>query len=63
MELDDWLRQFEIENILRHNAVSDAYATAKLLQIVIAAGNKKGADSPASFMKIEKSRRWMHESR
>jgi len=61
--LDDWLQLFEIENILRHNAVSDAYATAKLMQVAIAAGNKKGADSPASFLKIEKARRWMYESR
>lgn len=61
--LDDWLQFFGIENILRHNAVSDAYATAKLLQVAIAGGVPKGADSPASFMKIEKARRWMHESR
>ena len=61
--LDDWLRLFNIENISRHNAVSDAYATAKLLQVVIAQGTHKGADSPASFIKIEKARRWMYESR
>lgn len=61
--LDDWLQFFGIENILRHNAVSDAYATAKLLQVAIAGGMPKGADSPASFLKIEKARRWMHESR
>jgi len=61
--LDDWLRLFDIENILRHNAVSDAYATAKLLQVAIAHGVRKGADSPASFIKIEKARRWMYESR
>lgn len=61
--LDDWLRHFEIENIQRHNAVSDAYATAKLMQIAVAGGQVKGADSPASFMRIEKARRWMHESR
>ena len=36
--LDDWLAHFEIESILRHNAVSDAYATAKLLQVAIAGG-------------------------
>ncbi|MFZ4537851.1 MAG: exonuclease domain-containing protein [Propionivibrio sp.] len=63
MSLDDWLDIFEIENILRHNAVSDAYATAKLLQVAIAAGSQKGADSPASFLKIEKARRWMHDRR
>ena len=63
VSLDDWLQLFDIENISRHNAVSDAYATAKLLQVAIAAGTKKGADSPASFLKIEKARRWMYESR
>lgn len=61
--LDDWLQHFGIENILRHNAVSDAYATAKLLQVAIAGGLQKGANSPASFMRIEKARRWMQESR
>lgn len=61
--LDDWLQHFDIENIVRHNAVSDAYATAQLMQMAISAGSKKGANSAASFLKIEKSRRWMYESR
>lgn len=61
--LDDWLHHFGIENILRHNAVSDAYATAKLLQVAIAGGQQKGATSPAAFMRIEKARRWMQECR
>ncbi len=61
--LDDWLQYFGIENILRHNAVSDAYATAKLLQIAIAAGVHKGAETPDSFAEIEKTRRWLYESR
>lgn len=61
--LDDCLRYFGIESILRHNAVSDAYATAKLLQIAIAAGVHKGAETPESFAEIEKTRRWLYESR
>jgi len=61
--LDDWLQLFGIDNILRHNAVSDAFATARLLQVAIAAGQLKGADSPAGFLRIEKARRWMYESR
>jgi DNA polymerase-3 subunit epsilon len=61
--LDDWLQLFGIENILRHNAVSDAFATARLLQVAIAAALQKGADSPAGFLRIEKARRWMYESR
>lgn len=61
--LDDWLHHFGIESILRHNAVSDAYATAKLLQVAIAGGQQKGATSPVAFMRIEKARRWMQECR
>ena len=63
VSLDDWLQLFGIDNILRHNAVSDAFATARLMQVAIAAGLHKGADSPASFLRIEKARRWMYESR
>ncbi len=61
--LDDWLHHFGIESILRHNAVSDAYATAKLLQVAIAGGQQKGATSPVAFIRIEKARRWMQECR
>jgi DNA polymerase-3 subunit epsilon len=61
--LDDWLQLFAIENIVRHNAVSDAYATAKLMQVAIARGMQNGFDSPRAFLEIEKERRWMHEGR
>ena len=61
--LDDWLRLFAIENIMRHNAVADAYATAQLLQMAIAAGQSASAPSPAAFCRIEKARRWMQQSR
>lgn len=62
VDLDVWLRLFGIENIQRHNAVSDAYATAKLLQVVIARGAQHKAETPASFAEIEKSRRWMRRA-
>lgn len=58
--LDDWLRQFGIDNIQRHNALSDAYATAQLLQVVIARAAQRDAGSPASFVRLQKSRHWMH---
>ena len=61
--LDNWLQLFSIETILRHNAVSDAYATTKLLQVAIAEGNQKSVVSPAGFIKIEKARRWMNQHR
>lgn len=60
--LDDWLTYFGIENIQRHNAVSDAYATACLLQIAGARGTARGSESAAAFARIEKARRWLYES-
>lgn len=60
--LDDWLGLFGIGNIQRHNALSDAYATAQLLQVAIARGAQRNARSPAGFMQIEKSRRWMRSA-
>jgi len=57
--LDEWLQRFDIENILRHNAVSDAYATAKLLLIAQARAVTQAKDSAAVFMDIERARRWV----
>ncbi|MDE2584487.1 MAG: 3'-5' exonuclease [Betaproteobacteria bacterium] len=60
--LDNWLDLFGIENIQRHNAVSDCYATAKLLQVAMAAGAKRNAESPARLMEIEHMRRWLRRA-
>jgi DNA polymerase-3 subunit epsilon len=60
--LDDWLRLFDIENIQRHNAVSDAYATAKLLQVALAQGVQFELRSPADLIKVEKARRWKRQA-
>ena len=60
--LDDWLQLFDIENIQRHNAVSDAYATAKLLQVAIGRGLEYGLNSPDDFVKAEQARRWKRRS-
>lgn len=60
--LDAWLAHFHVESIRRHQAVSDAYATAQLLQIAIARGARKGFDTPASLLALEKARRHMHQS-
>lgn len=56
--LDGWLQLFDIENIQRHNAVSDAYATAKLLQVAIARGAQYDLACPDDLFKTEKARRW-----
>lgn len=60
--LDEWLKLFGIENILRHNAVSDAYATAQLLQAAVTRGAALGKDSARVFMDMEKARRWIRRA-
>lgn len=62
IELDDWLQMFGIENIQRHNAVSDAYATAKLMQVAISRGTVQARDTPAAFVEIENARRSLHRA-
>ncbi|HPT48983.1 MAG TPA: 3'-5' exonuclease [Accumulibacter sp.] len=59
--LDPWLDHFAIESIRRHDALSDAYDTARLLQIAIAKAARKGFDTPASLLELEKARRHMHQ--
>lgn len=60
--LDDWLGLFEIESIRRHNAVSDAYATARLLQVAMARGARYKLNCAADFIKAEKARRYKHRA-
>lgn len=60
--LDHWLTLFGIENIQRHHAVSDAYATAQLLQVAIARGAQYGLARPVDFVKAEKARRYKHRA-
>lgn len=60
--LDAWLDHFSIVSIRRHHAISDAYATAQLLQITIASGARKGFMTPASLLELEKARRHLHQS-
>lgn len=60
--LDAWLNLFGIENIQRHNAVSDCYATAKLLQVAMARAAERGAECPERMMEIERVRRWLRRS-
>lgn len=60
--LDHWLAVFGIENIQRHNAVSDSLATAMLLQVAMAKASSRGSESPQSFIEIEKARRWLRRS-
>ncbi len=58
--LDTWLEHFKIDSIDRQRAVSDAYATAQLLQIAQARAAKNGFPTPESLFELEKARRQMY---
>lgn len=51
--LDEWLAAFEVGSIQRHNALSDAFATAQLLQIALSKAAAGGARSPDQLEAIE----------
>lgn len=60
--LDAWLAHFGIDVIRRHDALSDAFAMAQLLQVALARAARKGFETPASLLDLERARRHMHQS-
>lgn len=60
--LDAWLDHFGIDSMQRHDALSDAFATAQLLQVTLAQALRKGFETSASLAALEKARRHMHQS-
>jgi DNA polymerase-3 subunit epsilon len=60
--LDAWLLHFGVDSIERHNALSDAFATAQLLQITMAHAARKGFETAASLRELEKARRHLYQS-
>lgn len=59
VSIDDWLHCFGIEAPGRHDAVVDALATARLLQIVLNRAGLRELATPAHLAEIEKARRWL----
>ena len=57
--LDDWLGLYTLNAWTRHNALSDAVATAQLLLIAMEKAKTDGAKSFSSLKDIEKAHLWM----
>ncbi len=57
--LDDWLTEFKIEDYARHNALSDAFSTAKLFLILLDQSHAANYDTCESILKIEQLQRWL----
>jgi DNA polymerase-3 subunit epsilon len=57
--LDDWLAAFAIGHPARHDAIADAYATAQLLLVLLAASERQGLASAGELFAAERNRRWL----
>lgn len=58
--LDDWSARYSIHNEARHNALSDAYATAQLLLVGMAHARHKNITSYEGLLYLEKLHRSLH---
>lgn len=56
--LDDWLDLYNLNAWTRHNALSDAMATAQLLLIAMARAKKDGIKSFSALKDVEKAHLW-----
>jgi DNA polymerase-3 subunit epsilon len=57
--LDDWLTHFGREAAARHDPVADAYETAQLMLIALAAADAVGMESAQSLLAMQKAQRWL----
>ena len=61
--LDDWLALFGIDNPIRHDALSDAYATALLFQVLLEKARSQGARTCADVMGAADGGHWLGAAR
>ena len=57
--LDDWLDHFGLGGAERHHAVADAFASAQLLQIALAAAQRHEMGNAAALVAMQKAQRWL----
>jgi len=53
--LDDWLVRFGIRDFARHNALSDAYSTAQLLQVLLKQASLQGLQTCTQLHRLERA--------
>jgi len=57
--LDDWLADFRIAHPGRHDALSDAYVTAQLLQLALAEAARQGLRTVGQVMRASRAAKWI----
>ena len=58
-QLDDWLAHFGIAVYARHGALADAYATAELWLVLLAAAEHEGIHTARQLQRLLRARRWL----
>jgi DNA polymerase-3 subunit epsilon len=61
--LDEWVAHFGLPPIGRHHATADAYATARLLMIVLQAARRAGIDTCRDLRDAGQAQRWLGRRR
>lgn len=61
-QLDDWLAHFGIAAYARHGALADAYATAELWLVLIAAAQRENITTAHQLQRLTQARRWLSEN-
>ena len=61
--LDEWVAHFGLPPIGRHHAIADAYATARLLMIVLPAAARAGIETSRDLRDAEQAQRWLGRRR
>ena len=57
--LDDWLGAFGIDNPARYDALSDAFATALLFQVLLDLARRQGASTGSELFAVAGRRHWL----
>jgi DNA polymerase-3 subunit epsilon len=57
--LDDWLAHFGLTVYARHGALADAYATAELWLVLLAAAERENIRSAHQLQRLLRARRWL----
>ena len=62
-DLDSWLAEFGIECSARHEALSDAYATAQLLLVMLQKARREGVATAEALTRLASSASWLPRRR
>ena len=56
--LDDWLQEYGIKVLERHDALADAFATAQLFLVLLAQAARQGVTTDADLMRLARHSHW-----